>query len=122
MRLLLHIALAVPLMIGSAARAADPVTKSRQAPASTDYDHQCGIMLSISQGGIEAALAEIRARCHADDILRVTGAVRGPLRTIPAYVASAFCRFDQQIIFIPDGEAMICVYRGAQRDSRERTR
>ena len=122
MRISPPVAVAIALLTNCGANAADPLASSRQKPNLADNDHQCGIMLSVTHGSVETALADVRTRCYADDILRISGATRGPLRTIPAYMATVLCRFDRQIVFIPNGEAMICVYRGAERDSRQRHR
>ncbi len=43
----------LPRLISSAARAADRAAKSHQIPALPDDDHQCGMMLSVTHGGIE---------------------------------------------------------------------
>ena len=77
--------------------------------AYADDDRVCVVVV----GSMGSDVATQVKRCKADDVLSFIVITAG--KYYPATEVEMLCRFDRQILFIPDTKAASCVYRGAAR-------
>ncbi len=81
-------------------------------PARADDDRVCAIAIT-GQKYPEDVVSEVIKRCKANDVLSfVVIAERKRYQSFPVNV---LCRFDRQILFVPDSRNASCVYRGQPR-------
>jgi hypothetical protein len=78
--------------------------------AYADDNRVCVVAVTNSSSDVATQVK----RCKADDVLSFI-VITADDRYYPSTLVDTLCRFDRQILFIPDTKAASCVYRGAAR-------
>lgn len=79
-------------------------------------EHDVCVITIGDQKHPEDVVSEVSKKCRADDVLSLS--VIAQTKENGEYLSHAvgmLCRFDRQILFIPDSRSALCVYRGRPR-------